>query len=98
MAYFNLLKNIFTIAKTTAAIKAVVKLSTLKPWTKLLISIRRNALITKVKSPKVIIFTGKVKITKIGFNTIVNIPQTTEITSSVIHPEIVIPGTKYAVM
>lgn len=77
-----------------AASKAVPKPATLKPDTKLLMSIIRNALITKVKSPKVIKFTGKVKITKIGFKNIVSKPHTIATIARDLKSAMVIPGTK----
>jgi hypothetical protein len=58
-------------------IRAPKNPSTLKPITSLEHRIIITALITKRKSPKVIMVTGNVKITNIGFTNKFNNPKTT---------------------
>ena len=52
----------------------------------------KTAFITKVKSQKVRIFIGSVRIIRIGFKTVFRIPKTTAITIAVIKFSILIPG------
>ncbi|MDX1535709.1 MAG: hypothetical protein R3346_03050 [Candidatus Spechtbacterales bacterium] len=57
----------------------------------------KNALITKVNKPRVKIFIGRVKKTKIGFMKIFRIPRTNATAKAVRNPETTTPGKMYAV-
>jgi len=57
----------------------------------------RSALMTKVKSPRVKMLIGNVRMMRIGFTRSDNNPHTIEMTISGCHPAIVNPGTIYEV-
>lgn len=86
------------MASTTAASNAVLNPSILKPGTMLLITRSNIALITNVNNPSVRMLIGSVRMTSIGLIMDVSMPQTIEMTNSICHPPIVIPGTRYAVV
>lgn len=72
--------------------RAHQKPSTLNPGTSELATRTVNALIIKVKSPKVRIFIGRVSIKIIGLIiTLIN-PKTTAVTSAAVKPETWTPG------
>lgn len=56
-----------------------------------------SPLMIKIKSPKVRIVNGKVKISKIGFNKVLTIPNTTETIKAVKNPSTYTPFKIYAV-
>jgi hypothetical protein len=62
------------------------KPSTINPGTSLLTSNINKALITKVKSPKVRIFIGSVRIIKTGFRKAFIIPKTKATTKAAVKP------------
>lgn len=97
-SYFNFPKTTFNNDSTIAASSAVPKFLTPNPGTISLISIISPAFITKVKRPRVIKFTGKVRTIKIGFRIIDNTPHTTATTPNVSQFPIVKPGTILAVI
>src|SRR3989344_2130890 len=66
-----------------APINAGIKPATSKPGTRKATVLSRKALITKVKSPKVRIFIGRVKITINGFMKALMIPRTSATISAV---------------
>ena len=86
------------MASTTAASNAVPNPSILNPGTTLLITRSNIALITNVNNPSVRMLIGNVRTISIGLMMDVSIPQTIEMTNSICHPPIVIPGIKYAVV
>jgi hypothetical protein len=95
--YFSFERNMFTSDNTIAAMSAVPNPVTVSPGTIALMIIRRIALITNVNNPNEIIFIGSVRIRRIGFSNILNIPHTIDATRSDCQPLMVNPGTMYAV-
>lgn len=65
----------FTMLIRSPAQKALQKLAISNPDTKPETKYRRNPFITRVKSPRVKIFIGKVKIIKIGLKIALRIPK-----------------------
>lgn len=88
---------VLTKDKTTLNAKAHQNPSTTNPGTNRAASNTRNALITKVRSPKVRIFIGNVKKRRIGLRILLIIPKTTAVTSAVRKLSIRTPGRRYAV-
>lgn len=72
------------IQSRKAAIRAGIKPSILKPWTKYEAKIKRKALITKVNSPRVRMLIGRVRIKIIGLIKALSIPRTRATTSAVV--------------
>lgn len=72
------------------------KPSTLKPGTSLSANIIKSAFITKVKRPRVMIVTGKVSKTKIGFKNALNIPITRAAIKAEVKLSTLTPGSIYA--
>ncbi len=83
-----------TIPKTNAHKKP----STTNPGTNLLTRSIRSAFITKVKSPKVRIFIGKVKIKRMGFKKAFIMPNTKATTKATVKFVTCTPGTTYAML
>ena len=67
------------MARSTAEINAVVKVSTEKPVTTLDVSKSKVALMMKVKSPRVTNVMGNVRNLTIGLIKVVRIPQTSAV-------------------
>jgi len=80
--------------KTILNNKAVKNPFTAKPLTIVETSKTKSAFITKVKSPSVRIFTGKVIITRSGLMVILIIPRTTANTNAVQKDATPMPGTR----
>lgn len=83
----------FIIQRIKAAIRAGVKPSTLNPGTIRSTSIINAALITKVKSPRVRMFIGRVRIKIMGLMTALTIPKTKATKSAVVKVSTLKPGT-----
>lgn len=87
-----------TIDKTKLKRRAEKNPSTLNPGTILLTKSINTAFITKVKSPKVRIFRGRVKSSKIGLINMLIAPRTTATMRAVINPSTLTPGRIYALI
>ena len=81
-----MVKNILTTDRIIDPSIAVPKVSIVNPGTIALNNNRSNALIKKENSPSVTMVIGKVKSTRSGLTSVVNNPQTTDITRSGCHP------------
>lgn len=82
------------IARTKLRINAHKKPLTVKPGTIFAVNKINKALITKVKRPRVIIFIGKVRITRIGLRTALAIPKTSAAAKAVVRDATCTPGKK----
>jgi len=79
---------------SSAPKKAATKPETINPLTKKDTSQKSKPLITKVKSPKVRTFTGRVRISKSGRIKIFKIARTKATTTAVVKSATSIPGIK----
>jgi len=77
------LRNQFVIERTIPKINAVIKVSTPKPGTSMLVKYMSNVLITNVNKPNVSTVMGSVSITRSGRISVFNIPSTTATASAV---------------
>lgn len=84
------------ILRITAAISAARKPSISNPFTIVLTNQIIKALITKLKSPSVMMLIGNVKIVTIGLIIAFTNPRMNTVISAAYKPETVIPGIKYA--
>lgn len=72
------------------------KLAMLKPGTKALVSIMRNAFRTNVNNPSVNMLIGKVKIKMTGLTNALISPKTNAVIKAAAKPSTVTPGKRYA--
>ena len=86
LIYFHLPKKILEIESTIPKINAAKNPSTTKPVTILLAKSINKAFKTKVNSPKVKIFMGRVRIINIGFRKALIIPKTNATARAAVKP------------
>ena len=82
--------------RNTAAIKAGIKPVIVNPLTRESIPNSRIALITKVKSPRVRMFIGRVRISRIGLMIALAMPSNRATIKAVVKEDTIKPGTKLA--